>query len=179
VSLCDIGTDGFFITYGSREDIEKIAHYLTEKNIPGNTAPCRCRGSRSNHHDQGSHHARDGEAHDGAGLDRAPPWERLLQLRDAGASLRSIAEETSLGFRTVRTIVEKRAGTDRTSKKNGKLRRRELDNARMASWRARKRVRDALPKQITESRKRSAQAGQPEEGVRLPINIAQRATAVR
>ena len=55
VSLCDIGTDGFFITYGSREDIEKIAHYLTEKNIPGNTAPCRCRGSRSNHHDQGSH----------------------------------------------------------------------------------------------------------------------------
>jgi hypothetical protein len=34
VSLCDIGTDGFFITYGSREDIEKIAHYLTEKKHP-------------------------------------------------------------------------------------------------------------------------------------------------
>jgi hypothetical protein len=34
VSLCDIGTDGFFITYGSREDIEKIAHYLTGKKHP-------------------------------------------------------------------------------------------------------------------------------------------------
>ena len=34
VSLCDIGTDGFFITYGSREDIEKVAHYLTGKKTP-------------------------------------------------------------------------------------------------------------------------------------------------
>jgi hypothetical protein len=34
VCLCDIGNDGFFVTYGSREDIEKIAHYLTEKKQP-------------------------------------------------------------------------------------------------------------------------------------------------
>src|SRR5262245_14092720 len=38
--------------------------------------------------------------------------DEVLKLRKAGKSLRTIAEETSLGLRTVCTIVDKGAGTD-------------------------------------------------------------------
>ena len=43
---------------------------------------------------------------------------QVLKLRQRGMSLRGIAEETSLGLPTVRTIVDKRAGTDRTTAKH-------------------------------------------------------------
>jgi hypothetical protein len=82
---------------------------------------------------------------------------RVLQLRKAGHPLRAIAAETGLGFRTVRTIIDKPAGKDRTSKAKGLMRRRELDKARMATWRARKRQRDALPKRITEHGRKTAE----------------------
>jgi hypothetical protein len=82
---------------------------------------------------------------------------QVRQLRKEGKSLRFIAEATSLGLRTVRTIIDKPAGKDRTSKAKGALRRRELDKARMATWRARKRVRDALPKRITDHEKKAAE----------------------
>jgi hypothetical protein len=42
----------------------------------------------------------------------------VLKLHRGGASLRAIAEETSLGLRTVRTIVEQKRGSDRTTKKH-------------------------------------------------------------
>jgi hypothetical protein len=42
----------------------------------------------------------------------------VLKLRKAGNSLREIVEETNLGLRTVRTIVDQRKGTDRTTKKH-------------------------------------------------------------
>ena len=41
----------------------------------------------------------------------------VLKLRKTGTSLRDIAAETSLGLWTVRTIIDNRAGTDRTSRK--------------------------------------------------------------
>jgi hypothetical protein len=66
-------------------------------------------------------------------------------------SLRAIAEETSLTLRTVRTIIGRAQGTDRTTMKH--LARIDPDRARAASWKARKRTRDALPKQINESLK--------------------------
>jgi hypothetical protein len=50
----------------------------------------------------------------------------------------------------VRTIIGKVDGTDRTSVKRDKLRRRELNRARQATWRARKRIRDGLPKRIND-----------------------------
>jgi hypothetical protein len=37
------------------------------------------------------------------------------QLRRRGTSLRDIAEETSLGLRTVRTILDQQDGGDRTT----------------------------------------------------------------
>jgi hypothetical protein len=74
----------------------------------------------------------------------------VLTLHKQRKSRRWIAEATGLGLRTVRTIIGKADGTDRTSVKRGKLRRRELNKARQATWRARKRVRDGLPKRIND-----------------------------
>jgi hypothetical protein len=74
--------------------------------------------------------------------------------RKKGASLRVIAERTSLGLRTVRTILERDKGTDRTTKKRAGLRKKELDRLRQAEWRGRKRSLDTLPKRIDETQRR-------------------------
>jgi hypothetical protein len=67
----------------------------------------------------------------------------VLKLHKAGRSLRWIAEETSLGFSTVRTIVGKADGTDRTTK----LHRARIDiSDQMVSWKRRRRTGDALPR---------------------------------
>ena len=71
---------------------------------------------------------------------------QVLKLHKAGRSLRGIAEDTSLGLPTVRTIVDKGDGRDRTTVKH--LARIDPDRKLEASWRARKRTRDALPKRI-------------------------------
>jgi hypothetical protein len=72
----------------------------------------------------------------------------VLALRKAGKSLRAIVRDTGLGIRSVRTIISKVDGTDRATKRTNELRKRELNRAAMASYRARKRTRDALPKRI-------------------------------
>ncbi len=80
--------------------------------------------------------------------------KKVLKLRKAKASLRTIAQQTGLGLRTVRTIVGKDAGTDRTGKRTNLLRKREIDRLKAAEYRVRKRARDQLPKRITEIQKR-------------------------
>jgi hypothetical protein len=75
--------------------------------------------------------------------------ETVLKLHKAGTSLRDIAKDTSLGLRTVRTIIDKRDGIDRTTVKY--LERIAPDRAAAARWRARKRTRDGLPKRINET----------------------------
>ena len=72
----------------------------------------------------------------------------VLRLRKDCLSLRAIAKHTNLGLQTVRNIVGKRDGTDRTAKRDAKLRKRELNRANMAAWRPCKRTRDALPRRI-------------------------------
>ena len=74
---------------------------------------------------------------------------QVLKLRKAGRSLRGIAENLSLGLATVRTIVEQGDGRDRTTVKHWQ--RIDPDRKQEASWRARKRTRDALPKRINET----------------------------
>lgn len=78
----------------------------------------------------------------------------VRKLAKAGNSQRSIATETGLGVRTVRTILERDAGTDRTAKRTNLLRKREVDRQRQADWRARKRVIDDLPARATRIRQR-------------------------
>jgi hypothetical protein len=43
---------------------------------------------------------------------------QVLKLHKKGMSLRGIVDETSLGFQTVRTIVSKQIGADRTTKRH-------------------------------------------------------------
>jgi hypothetical protein len=72
----------------------------------------------------------------------------VLKLHKQGRSLRGIVDDTSLGLNTVRTIIAKDSGNDRTSKKHRQwVERIELDRARLASQRRQKRTGDALPRQ--------------------------------
>ena len=80
--------------------------------------------------------------------------KEVRKLRKTKVSLRTIAEQTGLGLRTVRTIVGRDAGTDRTSKRTNLLRKREIGRQRAADYRAQKRTRESLPKRITETQKR-------------------------
>jgi len=75
----------------------------------------------------------------------------------SGASLRGIAEKTGHGLRTVRTIVDKGAGTGRASKRTNLLRKRVFDKMRATQHRARMRARDQLPKRIAETEKLGAE----------------------
>ena len=68
----------------------------------------------------------------------------VLKRRKRGESLRHIAEETNLGLNTVRTIIDKKDGVDRTT---GKHLERVAPES-MAAWKARKRTRDALPRRV-------------------------------
>ena len=68
----------------------------------------------------------------------------VLRQRKRGDSYQCIADETNLSLRTVRTIIEKRNGTDRTTRKY--LERVKPED--MATWKARKRTRDALPRRV-------------------------------
>jgi DNA repair exonuclease SbcCD ATPase subunit len=68
----------------------------------------------------------------------------VLKLHKAGRSLRWIAEELTLSFNTVRTIVAKKNGIDRTSRKHLE----RIDNRReVLRWMRQKRTGDALPRQ--------------------------------
>jgi hypothetical protein len=78
----------------------------------------------------------------------------VREFRREGKSLRWIAKATGLGLNTVRTIVGKDAGTDRTSVKREFRRQHELNRARMKTWRARKLVRDGIPKRLKENLKK-------------------------
>jgi hypothetical protein len=74
----------------------------------------------------------------------------VRKLRKAGRSLRGIAEDTSLGLDTVRTIVGKMSGGDRTTRKHrvrAGVERIDL-RAQMATWKRQQRTGDALPKQV-------------------------------
>ncbi len=79
--------------------------------------------------------------------------KEALKLRKTGISQRSIAAQTGLGPQTVRTILGKDRGTDRTSKRTNLLRKREFDRLRAAEFRVRKKGRDLLPKRISQTLK--------------------------
>ncbi len=91
--------------------------------------------------------------------------KEVRKLRKAKGSLRAIAEKTGLGLQTVRTIVGKDAGTDRTGKRANLLRKREINRLRAAEYRAQKRTRDQLPKRITETRKRGEELVKAAKGL--------------
>ena len=91
--------------------------------------------------------------------------KNVRRLRKGKNSLRAIAAQTGLGLRTVRTIVDKDAGTGRIGKQTNLLRKREVDRLRVAEYRARKRTRDQLPKRITETRKHGEELAKAAKGL--------------
>jgi hypothetical protein len=79
---------------------------------------------------------------------RAQRYE-VVEMRFRGASLRAIAEATSLTLATVRTIIGKQSGKDRTTKKHRQRAERiEIDRERKAKWKRQRRG-DNLPKRMT------------------------------
>lgn len=72
--------------------------------------------------------------------------DQVRKLRKVGRSLRDIADETSLGLRTVCTIVAKGNGTDRTTVKY--LQRIDPDRAAVLRERSQARAIKALPRAI-------------------------------
>ena len=68
---------------------------------------------------------------------------QVRKLHKAGKSLRAIVDETTLGFRTVRTIVAQTNGTDRTTNKH----RDRLDiSGVLTTWKRQKRIGQYLPR---------------------------------
>ena len=80
----------------------------------------------------------------------------VIKRRKSGEPLRKIAYATGLGVRTVCTILDKGTARDRTAKRTNLLRRQQFDRLRAANYRAKKRARENLPKQIDEQLKAGA-----------------------
>ncbi len=70
--------------------------------------------------------------------------DSVRRLRKMGRSLRGIASDTGLSFKTVRSIVGHMSGVSDKAKRNHLKRERELGRLRQADVRARKRAKDAL-----------------------------------
>jgi hypothetical protein len=79
--------------------------------------------------------------------------ERVRALRKEGKSLRQIAAATELSFAVVRRIVNKVSEAAAAKRKRKETLRREHDRLRAASYRARQKALQALPKQINAARK--------------------------
>ena len=73
---------------------------------------------------------------------------QVQKLRKAGRSLRGIAEDTSLSVDTVRTIVGKMNGNDRTTTKHRQRLERIDERQRLAKWKRQRRTGDALPRRV-------------------------------
>ena len=72
----------------------------------------------------------------------------MRKLRRQGTSLRAIAEDTSLGLDTVRTIVGKMNLKDRTTNKHRQRIERIDLRQEIASWKRQRRSGGALPKRV-------------------------------
>jgi hypothetical protein len=81
----------------------------------------------------------------------------VFESHEEGRSLRECADDAGVGLQTVRTLLGKVDGTDRTSRRLTKYRKKEMDRLRLASWKGRKRTRDALPKRLHEQSKKTGE----------------------
>jgi hypothetical protein len=87
----------------------------------------------------------------------------VLKLRKRKISLRDIADETSLALSTVRTIIDRDAGTDRST--INRLEKLDPQNARFIAAKARKQTRDSLPDRINKMLEDSAALAKEARGL--------------
>jgi hypothetical protein len=88
--------------------------------------------------------------------------DEVHKRRKARESLRAIAAATGLSLQTVRTIISR---ADKEAKRTNELRHKEFDRLRATAYRARKRARDGLPKQIAELQNTGAALVKPGKGL--------------
>ena len=88
----------------------------------------------------------------------------VLKLRQSGWSFRSIADETNLSFRTVRTIIDKKDGVDRATLV--RLERIAPDRIAEAYANARRKTRKYLPARIAALEERAAILAKKAKGLR-------------
>jgi FtsZ-binding cell division protein ZapB len=79
----------------------------------------------------------------------------VYESHDEGRSLRECAEDADVGLQTVRTLIGKIDGSDRTSRRLSKYPKLKVDRFRLAASKARQRTRDALPKALHEHNKKT------------------------
>ena len=99
----------------------------------------------------------------------------MLKLHKGGASLREIADETNLGLRTLRTIVDQKRGTDRTTQKH----RGRIDpSGVVTTWKRQRRTGQHLPRRaqaVVETGKallKESQGPRPLDGPAPPRPLA-------
>jgi Helix-turn-helix domain of resolvase len=88
---------------------------------------------------------------------------KIFELHEEGTSLRDIAAETKLGLQTVRTLIGKITGTDRTSRKLSRI---AHDRTHERQWRAKSQSRKALPKRIATWEKTAAELRKEVKGLK-------------
>ena len=94
---------------------------------------------------------------DAIGLDAADPAKLGSKYDKPPMSLRQIAEETSLGLNTVRTIIAQAKRTDRTSRKHlARVEPQAIDRQRLARRKRQRRSGNELPKRINNHLKAGA-----------------------
>jgi hypothetical protein len=74
--------------------------------------------------------------------------DRVRKLRYEGRSYRDIVDDTGLSMRTIRTIIARGTGADRTIRRHAELQKITIDRAEQTRWRARRRTRDRIPSQL-------------------------------
>ena len=90
----------------------------------------------------------------------------VRKLHRQGRSLRGIADDTSLGLPTVRTIVGQMNGDDRTTQKHrDRLERIEIDRQQIAEWKRERRTGDALPKSVQAALKQGRELAKEARGL--------------
>jgi Helix-turn-helix domain of resolvase len=88
----------------------------------------------------------------------------VRKLHAQSMSLRGIADETSLGLRTVRTIVDSDVGLDRQTRK--RLQRIAPDLLAERQWQAKKQGRKALPRRNGAALKANAELRKEAKGLK-------------
>jgi hypothetical protein len=90
--------------------------------------------------------------------------QTVIKLRKAGKSLRAIAEETSLGLNTVRTIIDQGDQRDRTTVKHLERIRRDMGEER--TWQSQQRARRGLPRRINALLQQGAELRKEAKGLK-------------
>ena len=88
---------------------------------------------------------------------QSPLKQIAAELRRKRASLHAIAAETSLGLKTVRTIIAHAERTDRGTRRRAAVLRVDIERQPLVRLEARRKTRDIVRRQLVELNERAKQ----------------------